>query len=68
MHSSLVTSSFNKKDVPVSDAKVQEFANFIDEQNVDFKENIMKNVMTLKLFDTNDLIQRVEVAKKDEDG
>jgi len=38
---------------------VQEFAKHIDEANVDFKENIMKKVVTIKLKDTNDLNQKV---------
>lgn len=38
----------------------------MDEASVDFKESIMKKVVSLKMKDTNELNLRVEMLKQDE--
>ena len=43
--------------------RVTEFAQHVDESNVDFKETIMKKVHTLKLKDTAELNHRVRTKK-----
>lgn len=48
-----------KVEVVSSDSKETEFAKHIDECNTDFKENVMKKVVTLKLKDTDELNNKV---------
>ena len=54
-----VTHSQFKVEVHSSEPKETEFAKHVDECNNDFKENIMKKVVTLKLKDTSELNTRV---------
>ena len=42
-----------------SDPKVVEFSKHVEECNMDFKENILKKVVTLKLKDTSELNTKV---------
>lgn len=43
----------------VQDVKVQDFAQHMEECNLDFKENVLKKVITLKLKDTAELNVKV---------
>jgi hypothetical protein len=48
-----------KVEIHVGDSKETEFAKHIDECNNDFKENVMKKIVTLKLKDTSELNSKV---------
>jgi hypothetical protein len=50
----------------ISDLKLSDLARHLDEVNVDFKENIMKKVETIKLKDTHELQKRVDDIKREE--
>ena len=45
--------------IEVLDNKESDFAKHVDECNTDFKENIVKKIVTLKLKDTEELNAKV---------
>ena len=48
------------------EAGVKEMSNHVYDCNMDFKENIMRKVQTIKLQDNSDLNKKVEELKRQE--
>jgi hypothetical protein len=60
-----MTNSFNVTPFAVNmESSAHEFKKHTSESNLDFKENILRKVQTIKLRDTSELNSKVEELKK----